>query len=400
MRLFEDKQKPTQKLKSAPVASPGRAQSRETSSILQLRRTIGNQAVQRLLQVKPQLAISTPGDIYEQEADRAAEQVTRMPEPIVASSDQREGIGRTTAQLAERKPAVGISVGASREPDLQAQSQPSDQALSSQERSFFEPRFGHDFSQVRIHADARSAEMADALNADAFTVGRDIYLAAGKLQPRTMESDRLLAHELAHVVQQSRRGPALQPKLKITGKVGDVSRAITLLNSGLLSYRVSVGTSGDVSITENFVELPPNVQQKALADRLTIIIDDPKDVIMTVSAGSKTLVGSYSTGDVDIADVEAIGVNGLIHEIEEQYQKQVKSLAYGSETTGAHGEGIKAESEVKGAKRGPQKIISSTANADGTLDAVIEIPYTYPDGKVKNMVMTITRNNVVSVTWK
>ena len=62
--------------------------------------------------------------------------------------------------------------------------------------------------------------MAEALNADAFTVGRDIYFGAGKLQPRTTESDRLLAHELAHVVQQSHTGPALQPKLKITGKEG------------------------------------------------------------------------------------------------------------------------------------------------------------------------------------
>ena len=104
-------------------------------------------------------------------------------------------------------------------------------------------------------------------------------------------------------------------------------------------------------------------KQKALADRLSTVINDPKDVIMTVSAGSKTLVGSYVTGDFDIADVEAIGVSALIHEIEEQYQKQVKGEAFGSETTGAHGEGIKAESEVKGAKRGAQKIISSTMNA-------------------------------------
>lgn len=242
--------------------------------------------------------------------------------------------------------------------------------------------------------------MADALNADAFTVGRDIYFGAGKWQPRTTESDRLLGHELAHVAQQSRTGPALQRKLKITGKAGDVSRAITLLNSGLQMYRVSVDASGDVSIIKNSVELSPNAQQQALADRLSTIINDPKDVIMTVSAGSKTIVGSYVTGDFDIADIEAIGVSALIHEIEEQYQKQVKGLAMGSETTGAHAEGIKAESEVMGAKRGAQQIISSKANADGTLDLVAEIPYTYPDGKVKTMVLTIIKNNVVSVTWR
>jgi hypothetical protein len=122
---------------------------------------------------------------------------------------------------------------------------------------------------------------------------------------------------------------------------------------------------------------------------------------MTVSAGSKTLVGSYYTGDVDIADLETLDVATLIHEIEEQYQKQVKGLAYGSETTGgAHKEGITAEEEVRGAKRGAQKVISKTSNPDGSVNAVVEIPYTFPDGKVKTMIMTIKNDNVVSVTWR
>ena len=242
--------------------------------------------------------------------------------------------------------------------------------------------------------------MADALNADAFTVGRDIYVGAGKFQPWTAESDRLLGHELAHVAQQSRTGPALQRKLKITGSVLDVSRAIGLLNSGLRGYRVSLDKSGSIIITQNFVELPPDAQQKALADRLSAIINDPKDVIITVSAGSKTLVGSYATGDIDITDIEPIGVSALIHEIEEQHQKQAKGQGYGSQTTGAHSEGIKAEGEVKGAQRGPEKVLSSSANPDGTLNLVVEIPYTYPDGKVKTMVMTIIKNDVKSVMWK
>lgn len=86
--------------------------------------------------------------------------------------------------------------------------------------------------------------------------------------------------------------------------------------------------------------------------------------------------------------------------IEEQYQKQVKGLAFGPETTGANGEAIKAELEVTGAKRGAQKVISSTANSDGTINAVVEIPFTSPDGSVRTMDMTISKNNIASVTWR
>jgi len=364
MRIFSEKSQAAQHDTSTMAGRPILSPSRPTDGILHLQRTVGNQAVQRLL-------TGAQGSRSEQEADRAAELATRRSEPIVGSDGQR-----------------------------------GDQTLSRQEKTFFGSRFGHDFSQVRIHADARSAEMAEALNAEAFTFGRDIYFGAGKRGLRTRETDRLLAHELAHVVDQARTGPALQAKLKMTGTPGYVSRAITLLSAGLGGfYYVSVDKSGEVKIepvaaAHRSSATGPDPQQKALAERLTTVINDPKDVIMTVSSGSRTLVGSYVTGDVDIADIEQIGVNALIHEIEEQYQKQVKGLAMGSETSGAHGEGIKAESEVKGATRGPQKIISSTVNADGTLDLVVEIPYTYPNGTVKTMVMTVTRNNVGSVTWK
>ncbi len=65
-----------------------------------------------------------------------------------------------------------------------------------------ESRFGHDFSGVRIHTDAQAAESARALNALAYTVGRDIVFDAGRYSPRTSDGQKLIAHELAHVVQQ------------------------------------------------------------------------------------------------------------------------------------------------------------------------------------------------------
>lgn len=91
--------------------------------------------------------------------------------------------------------------------------------------------------------------MADALNAEAFTFGHDIYFGAGKRRSRTKEADRLLAHELAHVVRQSHTAPTLQRKLKITGKADHVSPTIALLNASVgSSCYVSSDKSGEVKI--------------------------------------------------------------------------------------------------------------------------------------------------------
>jgi hypothetical protein len=76
------------------------------------------------------------------------------------------------------------------------------QPLDAETRAFMEPRFGHDFSQVRVHTDAKAAESARAVNALAYTVGRDVVFGTGQYMPGTSGGKRLLAHELTHVVQQ------------------------------------------------------------------------------------------------------------------------------------------------------------------------------------------------------
>jgi hypothetical protein len=69
-------------------------------------------------------------------------------------------------------------------------------------RAFFEPRFGRDFSQVRVHADGEAASAARATQARAYTIGRNIVFGSGEYEPATVEGRRLLAHELAHTIQQ------------------------------------------------------------------------------------------------------------------------------------------------------------------------------------------------------
>jgi Domain of unknown function (DUF4157) len=76
------------------------------------------------------------------------------------------------------------------------------QLLDADTRAYFEPRYGHDFSRVRVHADQQASEAARAVDAAAYTVGSQIGFAEGRYQPGTAAGRRLLAHELAHVAQQ------------------------------------------------------------------------------------------------------------------------------------------------------------------------------------------------------
>lgn len=74
--------------------------------------------------------------------------------------------------------------------------------LDPSTRAFFEPRFGHDLSQVRVHTDTKAAESVHAVNALAYTLGNDVFFGGGKYAPQTMAGKQLLAHELAHTIQQ------------------------------------------------------------------------------------------------------------------------------------------------------------------------------------------------------
>lgn len=76
------------------------------------------------------------------------------------------------------------------------------QPLETSTKTFMEPRFGRDFSTVRVHTDAKAAESARAVNALAYTVGQDVVFGAGQYAPGTSEGKKLMAHELMHVVQQ------------------------------------------------------------------------------------------------------------------------------------------------------------------------------------------------------
>jgi hypothetical protein len=95
--------------------------------------------------------------------------------------------------------------------------------LHPAEREFFEQRFGYGLSQVRVHADRKAAESARALSAEAFTLGSDVGFAEGRYQPGSREGRHLLAHELAHVIQQG-AAPPLAGAMPVQARTAQIAR--------------------------------------------------------------------------------------------------------------------------------------------------------------------------------
>lgn len=89
------------------------------------------------------------------------------------------------------------------------------QPLDPTTRAVLEPRFGHDFSQVRVYADAEAAESAQAVQADAYTVGNNVVFGPGQYAPQTTSGRQLLAHELSHTLQQGAVSPTIPHRLMV-----------------------------------------------------------------------------------------------------------------------------------------------------------------------------------------
>jgi hypothetical protein len=205
-------------------------------------------------QIQAKLTINKPGDKYEQEADRIADQVMRMPDPVaqrqavleeeeedetlqmkplatqITPLVQREAIDEEEEEEEEialqRQPlmeeellqakgdAQAPTATSSAEAAVQSVRQGGGRPLDPATQAFMEPRFGHDFGNVRVHTDSRAASAAEAVNARAFTIGQDIVFGSGEYKPSADKGQRLMAHELAHTVQQTAQETRIAPVLQ------------------------------------------------------------------------------------------------------------------------------------------------------------------------------------------
>jgi len=247
MRTFAEKPKATQQAKFPKTMVPDRSHlghNHEANSILHLQRTSANQSVQRLLQgnteerstrmtgitsshsgrefsripihppitgvIQTKLAINTPGDESEQEANRVADQVMAMPGPQrkqerTFGGEYPGGQMERTSMAYERLRVKGTELNRREGTPvphivnqvLASPGQPLDPTI----RAFMEPHFGHDFSRVRVHTGKIAEQSAQDINANAYTIGNEMVFGPGRFAPGTREGQRLIAHELVHVMQ-------------------------------------------------------------------------------------------------------------------------------------------------------------------------------------------------------
>jgi hypothetical protein len=210
------------------------ARSDPVNSALQLQQSIGNQALQQLLRsrvIQAKLAISNPDDPEEREADTVADTIMRKSAgfPTFARCSCAEGKG--LCEECQQKQSQPVIYRRAVAPAAQSHVprivgdvlRSSGLPLDSATRAFFEPRFGRDFSRVRIHTGSEAAESARSINALAYTLSNDLVFGHGQYAPDTNAGRTLLAHELTHVLQQS-GGGTIRTKV---GDTGNVASAIS-----------------------------------------------------------------------------------------------------------------------------------------------------------------------------
>ena len=187
--------------------------------------------------IQTKLTIGKPGDRYEQEADRVAEQVVNAPENLQKEEEdknqlsmkpvvQRQGeMPEKEEEEMQAKPLLQRQEAMpEKEEEEMAQTKVSDSGdrsadmedlesqlsytkgggspISEETRNDMESKFGSDFSDVRVHTDSTAVDMNQSIQAQAFTHGQDIYFNSGKYSPDSNQGKLLLAHELTHVLQQ------------------------------------------------------------------------------------------------------------------------------------------------------------------------------------------------------
>jgi Domain of unknown function (DUF4157) len=326
------------------------------SEILQLQRSISNRAVGQLLArrraaIQAKLTVGAADDPYEREADRVASQVMSMSVGTPSGVSRKEDDSQQTAQ---RKPAITPLVRRAAYPnrntdqlgsfaagqDVERQiaaNHSGGSPLPAKLRSEFEPRFGADFSNVRVHTGAQSDSLNRSIGAQAFTHSNQIYMGAGKYNPSSISGKHLLAHELAHVVQQTgniqRKTRDLTPP-KDSGKGIVFTSTLKKINSLVADYNSQPQTQ----------ELKPLNKQKKILENLLTRIESWNEKHINGAEATPSTKGKKSDLDVlyNQAEAEFYAVNSEIEQ-EKSYQASSTGKTYTKNVGASFKDNWKAE---------------------------------------------------------
>jgi hypothetical protein len=341
-----------------------------------LQQRAGNQAVQNLLHggmIQAKLTVSSPGDPEEQEADQVADHIMRAPAGFPAASPCSCAAGGEMCEECEQK-QTGVVSRKSSSADARPASHAAldhvlrspGQPLDAAARGYFEPRFGQDFSHVRVHTGREAEESAGAINARAYTAGNHVVFGTAQYHPSSFDGQRLLAHELTHVVQQG-----VTPSLRIQravevrppgrGEASAFDRRQELIDRmNALSTGVSYALSGQrfaYTVTNAANATPFDRQMEGLIDRAEVVplrlITSAGRVGSAATGFGSLLIDSLEAGYLDLDDMRASDDNSfkmnLLHLLTERfavpnYERRI-GTNMDAEFGRAHAAGLQAETQ-------------------------------------------------------
>jgi outer membrane protein OmpA-like peptidoglycan-associated protein len=250
--------------------------------------------------LQAKLKIGPAGDRYEQEADRVAERVVAG-NPASLTGTAPPGVQRTAPN-----PAAGSAAPAIVHRALASPGRPMEGAL----RQGMEQRFGHDFEEVRIHADGTATESAREVNALAYTVGRHIVFQAAHYRPQSPAGQRLLAHELTHVVQQTGGAPLggsrVQPKCTACGP-GQGIPLIREEEEKIIRRRIE--DEDELNISRTGIRLSGTLQRAGDPAAIPTGFPCPTDLAPGRPAGTDV---AFATGEFAITPAHTILLNTFV----------------------------------------------------------------------------------------
>lgn len=251
---------------------------------------------EEIQKIQTKLTIGPANDVFEQEADRVSEQIMRMSDSFAQSVDDQSNVSINI----QRIPAGGDSLNTDSDIQLNIND---GQPLASSTRQFMEPRFGMDFSHVRLHTGQDAHQTASQIQAKAFTYGHHIWLGHSE-----GESDnRLMAHELTHIIQQ---GATYNPRVQMArlpcttrksvdvypvnlpGSTRSINDDLTTANDILCQCGIEINVKGGESWSTNLLDQDPPAG----------VLNAPAGTVRPLTAEENAML-SYKPGGADVIHV-------------------------------------------------------------------------------------------------